>query len=238
MEVLNRRDLILHTAALAACSALPAATLPPPSDFVTRRGMRLIRGGQPWRYVGTNMWYAAYAGADAPYGNRARLRRELDRLAALGVQSVRILGSSELSPLLHSVTPTFRDRSNHYNETLLRGLDFTLAEMGKRGIKAVIYLANFWEWSGGFMTYLYWTNGGHYINMNDPAHPWPEFPDMSSDFYGSPPAVAMLNDYIRAVVGRTNSTTGRRYSGYPASQSWRLANEPRPGVSPEALQRH
>ena len=109
MDVLNRRDLILRTSALAACSAVPAAAaLQSRSDFVSRRGMQLLRGSQPWRYVGTNMWYAAYVGADAPYGNRPRLQQELDRLAALGVQSVRILGSSELSPLLHSVTPTFR----------------------------------------------------------------------------------------------------------------------------------
>ena len=75
--------------------------------------------------------------------------------------------------------PTFRNRTRHFNETLLRGLDHALAEMGRREITAVIYLTNFWEWSGGMMTYLYWTNGGRYINMNDPAHPWPEFPDMS-----------------------------------------------------------
>ena len=132
--MLNRRDLLLRTSALMACSAVPATAAPAPRrDIVHRRGMRMIRGGEPWRYVGTNMWYAAYAGADAPYGNRARLQRELDRLAALGVQSVRVLGSSEQSPLLHSVTPTFRDRTGRYNETLLRGLDFTLAEMGKRG---------------------------------------------------------------------------------------------------------
>ena len=200
--------------------------------------MHLIRGGQPWRYVGTNMWYAAYCGADAPYGNRPRLQRELDRLAKLGVESVRMLGSSEQSPLLHSVTPTFRDRTNHYNETLLRGLDFTLAEMGKRGMKAVIYLANFWEWSGGFMTYLYWTNGGHYINMNDPAHPWPEFADRSSEFYGSLKAVAMLNDYVRAVVTRRNTITGKRYADDPAIQAWQLANEPRPGESPDVYAKH
>ena len=38
------------------------------------------------------MWYAAYLGADAPIGNRDRLKRELDRLAALGIDNVRILG--------------------------------------------------------------------------------------------------------------------------------------------------
>lgn len=199
-------------------------------------GLRL--GNDAYRYVGTNMWYAAYLGADAPYGNRARLQREFDRLASLGVTCVRLLGSSELSPLKNSVRPTFRDRTSHYNETLLGGLDFALAELGKRNMKAVIYVANFWEWSGGFMTYLYWTNGGHYINMNDPAHPWPQFPDMSSDFYGSPKAVAMLDNYIRAVVGRRNRITGQLYSSDPAIQAWQLANEPRPGESPDVVKRH
>jgi mannan endo-1,4-beta-mannosidase len=235
----TRRDLMIGTSALLAVPATPIlAARPKPRAFVSRKGARLVNGGRTYRYVGTNMWYAAYLGADAPYGNRDRLKRELDRVQALGISSIRILGSSELSPLKNSVRPTFRDQSNRYNETLLKGLDFALAEMGKRGIKAVIYLANFWEWSGGFMTYLYWTNGGHYLNMNDPAHPWPEFPDMSSDFYGSPKAVEMLRDYIRAVVARRNTITGIRYADDPAIQSWQLANEPRPGVSPDVVAKH
>ncbi|HET8749692.1 MAG TPA: mannanase [Sphingomicrobium sp.] len=238
---ITRRDLLVGASALLGSSVAttsPIGAPVPARGFVRREGSRLILDGEPWRYVGTNMWYAAYLGADAAYGNRDRLRRELDRVAGLGIRSIRILGSSEMSPLLHSVKPTFRDETNRYNETLLRGLDFALAEMGKRGLKAVIYLANFWEWSGGFMTYLYWTNGGRYINMNDPAHPWPEFPDMSSDFYGSPKAVAMLRDYVRAVVTRRNTISGLRYSDDPAIQSWQLANEPRPGETPEIVARH
>ena len=236
--MLTRRDLIVAGAAIGGVAAAPLIARASAPIFVRRDGLRLMNGARQYRYAGTNMWYAAYLGADAPYGNRDRLRRELDRVAGLGLQSIRILGSSEQSPLKNSVTPDFRDQTNRYNETLLQGLDFALAEVGKRDLKAVIYVANFWEWSGGFMTYLYWTNGGHYLNMNDPAHPWPEFPDMSSDFYGSPPAVALLNDYVRAVVGRTNSITGRRYADDPAIQAWQLANEPRPGVSPAAVQRH
>src|SRR4051794_27123372 len=168
--MLTRRDLIVAGSALAgACATASLAAKPKPA-FVHREGKRLVSGGRPYRYVGTNMWYAAYLGANAPYGNRDRLKRELDRVAALGIESVRILGSSENSPLRNSMTPTFRDRGRKYDRTLLGGLDFALAELGMRGLKAVIYLANFWEWSGGFMTYLYWTNGGRYINMNDPAH--------------------------------------------------------------------
>ena len=80
------------------------------------------------------------------------------------------------------------------------------------GMTAVIYVTNFWEWSGGMMTYLYWTNGGRYVNMNDPAHPWPEFADMSSEFYDHAAAVRMFDDYVRAVVGRTQQRDGTALS--------------------------
>ncbi|MEO7278250.1 MAG: mannanase [Sphingomicrobium sp.] len=184
--------------------------------------------GKGLAIAGTNMWYAAYLGAGSPTGNRDRLSRELDRLKAIGIDNIRLLGSAELSPLKNSVRPAFRDRTTEYNESLLRGLDYTLAQMAQRGQRAVIYLTNFWEWSGGMMTYLYWNNGGRYIDMNDPAHPWPEFADRSSEFYASAPAVAMYHDYVRAVVTRRNSVTGVYYRDDPAIMAWQLANEPRP----------
>jgi mannan endo-1,4-beta-mannosidase len=234
--MLTRRDLMIAGSALAgACASAPVSLSPP---YVRVKGTRFNIGGAPYRIAGTNMWYAAYLGADAPIGNRDRLKRELDRLIALGVDNIRILGSSEFSPLKNSVRPTFRDQGTSYNEALLRGLDHALAEMGRRGMRAVIYLTNFWEWSGGMMTYLYWTNGGRYIDMNDPAHPWPEFADRSSEFYESAPAVAMYHDYVRAVATRRNSVTGLLYRDDPAIMAWQLANEPRPGGSEEAGRKH
>lgn len=209
-----------------------------PSPFVTVRDGGFWRGGERYCFAGANLWYGAYLGADAPYGNRARLRSELDALAAMGIDNLRVLGSSELSPLRNSLTPAFRDRAPPYNETLLAGLDFLLAEMSVRGMRAVIYLANFWEWSGGMATYLYWTNGGRYIDMNDPAHPWPEFPDFVSDFYASEAAVALYHDYVRSVVGRTNSVTGVAHRDDPAIMAWQLANEPRPGGSADVAARN
>ena len=234
--MLNRRELMLTASAALASTSIKAR--PRGVPFVRTVGAHFMKGPDPYRIAGTNMWYGAYLGAEAPVGNRHRLKRELDRVAALGINNIRILGSSEFSPLKNSVRPTFRNRTRHFNETLLRGLDHALAEMGRRGISAVIYLTNFWEWSGGMMTYLYWTKGGRYVNMNDPAHPWPEFPDMSSDFYGHAAAVRMFDDYVRAVVGRRNTVTGRLYRDDPAILSWQLANEPRPGGSDAAARRH
>src|SRR5215210_2161023 len=213
--MLTRRTFVVAGSATVAACATPLGG-GPTAPFVTRDGSRLMLGGSPYRFVGSNMWYAAYLGADAPFGNRARLGRELDSLAAIGVENLRILGSSELSPLKNSITPAFRTQSSQYNRALLEGLDYALAEMGRRSMRAVIYLTNFWEWSGGMMTYLYWTNGGRFINMNDPAHPWPEFPDFVSQFYSSGDAVRMYHDYVRAVVTRRNSITGTRYVDDPA----------------------
>jgi len=234
--IITRRDLIAGTSAIVAASAvaMPKAR----SAFIRTSRTEFRRAGEPYRIAGTNMWYAAYLGADRPIGDRDRLKRELDRLAALGINNIRILGSSEFSPLKNSVRPTFRNRSSHFNEVLLRGLDHTLAEMGKRNISAVVYLTNFWEWSGGMMTYLYWTNGGRYINMNNPAHPWPQFADMSSEFYGHAAAVRMFDNYVRAVVGRRNTVTGRHYGDDSTIMAWQLANEPRPGGSGEAGRKH
>jgi mannan endo-1,4-beta-mannosidase len=230
---IGRRSLLLGGAALlAGCAAARrAGSDAAAGDFVLRDGLGFRLAGRPYRFVGTNMWYAPWLGADAPFGNRDRLRRELDALAALGVSNVRINASAELSPLRNSVRPAFRDRGENYDETLLGGLDFALTELGRRRMKAVLYLTNFWEWSGGMMTYLHWVNGGRYIDMNDPAHPWPAFPDMAAGFYASAEAVALYHHYVSAVVSRRNRVTGGLYADDPAIMSWQLANEPRPGGS-------
>ncbi len=229
----TRRNVLAATAALLVAGPAVGAVR---TGFVTRDGMALMLDGKPYRFVGSNAWYPAWLGADADLGDRARLGRELDALASDGVTNLRIGASAELSPLRNSVRPAFRDQSASYNETLLVGLDHALAEIGKRGMKAVLYLTNFWEWSGGMMTYLSWVNGGRYLNMNDPAHPWPEFPNFIADFYRSPEAVGLYHDYVRAVVGRTNSVTGVRYRDDPTIMAWQLANEPRPaGGEAEAI---
>src|SRR3954454_13095612 len=142
--MINRRTLLLSGSALLATAAAPIRRRASSDAFVRRSGTRFTIGGRRYRYAGSNMWYAAFLGAQAEFGSRDRLRRELDALAALGIANLRILGSAETSPLKNSVSPGFRTSGPHYNETLLRGLDYALAEIGKRGLKAVIYLTNFW----------------------------------------------------------------------------------------------
>ena len=209
----------------------------PATGFITREGQQFVRGGRPLRYAGANAWYLAWLGSDAKFGDRARLGRELDRLKSLGVSNVRLLAGGEEGPLKNSIKPGFVNKSEELNEQLLVGLDHAMAELGKRGMTAVLYFTNNWEWSGGMMTLL-WYETGKYLDMNDPAHPWPAFPDAGSAFYSNEKAVARFHRYIRSVVTRTNTVTGKRYVDDTTLMAWQLCNEPRPGVTPALVEKN
>lgn len=228
------RRAVLAALAAAPLAAARAAAPPRAPGFIHREGRRFVRDGRPWRHTGANAWYLAWLGADA--AGRARLGRELDRLQALGVTNVRMLAGAEQGPLRASVTPGFLDRDGRINTALLLGLDHALAELARRGMTAVLYLTNNWEWSGGMMTLL-WYETGRYLDNNDPAHPWPAFPDAAAEFYANRGAVGRFFGWVRTLVGRTNAVTGQRYRDDPTILSWQLCNEPRPGVSPAVMAR-
>ena len=220
-----RRILLAGLLSMAAGPA-PGA---PANGYVTVANDGFRVNGAPYCFVGANLWYGAYLGAEAAFGDRARLGRELDLLRANGITNLRVLGASERSPFHKSLQVTFRDAGNRYNETLLRGLDYLLHELAARDMRAVIFLNNFWEWSGGMGTYLYWTNGGEYVDLGDPEHPWPAFPDFTAAFYESAAANRLFRHYVETLVSRTNTITGQPYAEDPAIMAWQLANEPRPG---------
>ena len=137
--------------------------------FVTVNGTRLYRFGEPYRFVGANMWYAMHLGAaDAVGGDRPRLLRELDRLQALGISNIRVLAASEgpdrepWHPERSTpwrILPSMQPSPCAYNEAVVAGLDFLLAEMAKRDMTAVLMLGNMWPWSGGFAQYVSWAAG-------------------------------------------------------------------------------
>ncbi|GIU67798.1 mannanase [Candidatus Phycosocius spiralis] len=214
------------TSVIAAEQSKPGSA----QNFITVDGQRFIREGKPYYFVGANLWYAAYAACPDPkIGNPGRLEKELDTLASLGVNNVRILASSELSPLKNSLNPAIQNPDGSLNEVLLQGLDHSLNLLAQRKMVAVLYLTNFWEWSGGMGTYEAWTNGGKFVEMNDPAHPWPAFPDYVSQFYLNKKALALYEAYVRSLVGRINTVTGKAYVDDPTIMAWQLCNEPRPG---------
>ncbi len=235
--MLSRRFLLggaaaglLAAPAFGAAKKKPAA---PPKGFVAVKDGHLVLDGKPYRFTGANLWYGAWLGSPGTTGDRERLKRELDRLKALGVTNLRVLGAGERSPAKAAVAPTFQEKPGVYDQDLLKGLDVLLAEMAARDMKAVIYVNNFWDWSGGMPAYLNWVGTGPWFQQGDPAHPWPEFPDYSGRFYGDQKANALFRRYLMGLVGRQNTVTGKAYRDDPTIMAWQLANEPRPGGTEE-----
>ena len=105
-------------------------------DFVRVNGTHFVRNGKPYYYAGTNLWYGCYIGSLGETGDRPRLLRELDSLDAIGLDNLRILAGSEASKKVRGIKPAIVRGPGDVNDSLLAGLDFLLAEMSKRNMKA------------------------------------------------------------------------------------------------------
>ena len=57
------------------------------------------------------------------------------------------------------IVPSIEPEPLKYNEDVWIGFDVLLDEMSKRGMKAVVPINNYWEWSGGFGQYVEWHGG-------------------------------------------------------------------------------
>lgn len=222
------KDSAPEPAATDSTNAHATATCTTVSDFVTVEGTHFCLQGRPYYFVGTNLWYGGYLGTEGDIGDRERLVKELDQLKAHGVTNIRVLGISEASELRRAVRPAAMAKPGQYDEALLAGLDFFLAEMAKRDMKAVIYLNNFWQWSGGMSQYVAWFTGRPPIDP-DVTGDWNGFMDNSAKFYAIEDAQGAYRDVIKTLVTRKNTVTGTSYNEDPTIMSWQLANEPRPG---------
>jgi mannan endo-1,4-beta-mannosidase len=203
------------------------------SGFVTVKGKHFLLDGKPYYYAGANLWYGAYLGSPGKTGDRARLGRELDQLASQGVLNLRVLAISEASPLRRAVTPAVVLGPEHLDETLWQGLDYLLDEMARRDMKAVLYVNNFWQWSGGMAQYVSWSTGKQVADP-DVTHDWNTYMTVAASFYRDAKAQEAFRFTLRQLLGRRNSVSGRAYADDPTIMSWQLANEPRPGVDGDA----
>ena len=197
------------------------------SSFVTKDGTQFMREGKPYRYIGTNLWYASILASEGEGGNRERFCKELDHLKSIGITNLRIAtGPDAGSDLANPAKPYLQTAPGIFNDTILKGLDFAIAELEKRGMTAVIYLNNAWDWSGGFGFYLKQCGYGDSPNTNEDGG-YNRYVEYCSNFAREPKALEMYYSYIKSIISRTNSITGRAYRDEPAIMSWQLCNEPR-----------
>ena len=89
------------------------------------------------------MWYGALLASPGPGGDRQRLAGELDSLKAMGVTNLRVLvGAEGQEGTPYKVAPVLQPEPGVYDEALLQGLDWLMAELGRRDMSAVLYLNN------------------------------------------------------------------------------------------------
>ena len=216
--------LIIVTLLLSGCSGNNISNTAD-SDFVRVSEGHFVLDDSSYTFVGCNLWYGAILGSTGEGGDRERLCRELDSLCSLGVKNLRVLvGAEGLSDRSDHIRPVLQPQPGVYNDTLLVGLDYLMQELGRRGMKAVLYLHNAWQWSGGFGTYLEWAGAGPVAPPDD----WDGYCRYHSQFVRNDSARAMALRHTLFVVSRTNTLTGLRYADDPALMAWEICNEPRP----------
>jgi len=199
-------------------------------DFIRVSGTHFVHDGKPYYFGGTNYWHGCYLGSPGSTGDRPRLLRELDSLNALGMTNLRLLAASEESYIKRSVKPAIQRAPGVYDDSLLQGLDFVLAAMADRKMHAVLYLNNYWEWSGGMAQYNVWA-GGDTVHPPEPENGFGPFMEFSATFYANTKANLLFRNFLRSIITRRNTVNGRRYDEDPTIMSWQLANEPRPGTN-------
>ena len=196
------------------------------SSFVKVEDGRFVCEDYPSHFVGTNFWYGAILASEGEGGDRARLEKELDFLKENGMVNLRVLvGGDGPDGIPTRICPTLQKSPGVYNDTIFRGLDYLLAEMAERNMKAVLYVNNSWEWSGGYGMYLEWAGEGKALIPAEVGYR--AFMESVSRFVTNDKAKELFYNHLKHVVGRTNTVTGKAYKDDPAIFSWQIGNEPR-----------
>ncbi|REH01187.1 glycoside hydrolase 5 family protein [Flavobacterium aquicola] len=193
---------------------------------ITIKGTQFYKGDKPYAYIGTNYWYGSLL-ASKKVGDRKRLLRELDLMKKNGIDNLRILVGGDGGKYDFTVRPALQYEQGKYDEDLLDGLDFLIAEMGKRNMYAVLFLTNNWEWSGGMSQYLEWNGKGPIPVPAIAPNTWPQFMEYTQQFYSCEPCMESLNNHVKFIVGRTNVYTKRKYIEDNTIMAWQVGNEPR-----------
>jgi mannan endo-1,4-beta-mannosidase len=199
------------------------------AGFIQVSGQQFTKDGQPYFFVGTNYWYGMNLASAGPGGDRARLGRELDALAALGVRNLRLMAGSE-GPVEAPwrIVPPLQTAPGVYDPAVLDGLDYLIAALRARGLHAVMCLSNFWHWSGGLAQYVSWNGGGPIpYPPPEPGGDWNIFQAYAAQFYSNEGARQDYRDHVAFLLARVNPYTGLSYAQEPAIMAWELANEPR-----------
>jgi len=180
--------------------------------LIVSDGATLLRAGRPWRFV---LVTAYYLQDEIGQGAPAHAEAALDAAVALGAEVVRAWAFND-NPDKQS--RMWRDLTAPV-EAGLCALDRAVAEAGRRNLKLILALHDYWPSYGGMAQWLRW-RGVPVAHDAPPA-------SYAARFYGD----VQLRDAYRARVAllcdRRNTITGARYGDDPTVLAWELMNEAR-----------
>lgn len=199
-------------------------------NFVKTKGTQFTIDGKPYYYIGANYWYGGLLQAVKGEQGRKRLKQELDFLKAKGVTNLRIMAGSEGLGQINGVkrvSPSLQPQEGVFKPELLKSLDYLLNEMHHRNMRAVLFLSNNWEWSGGFLQYLNWNGKLDETTLRKKLS-WEEQRDLTSQFYNCEGCKKDYERQVKMILSHVNTYNQLKYTNDPTIMSWELANEPRP----------
>ncbi len=205
-----------------------ASRAAPTAGFVGRVGTGFVLDGAPFRVAGVNNHYLTF-------GSPTEVTAVLDDAKALGANVVRtfvqpVIGSPDGTvPTIWNWKSTGASsdmgakgryvlsfdgatRSMVFNDgdDGLKRLDFLVAEAGKRQLKLILSLLDFWGYGGGAQQMSAWYGSSEKYTF----------------FAADPRTQRDYEEWVRHVLTRVNSITGRAYRDDPTIMAWDLMNEP------------
>ena len=198
-----------------------------PSNITQTKGSQFIQGNQPYHFLGTNFWYGLHLANPENPADWERLQQELDQLKELGIKNLRIMvGFEGPSDAPWRAQPSIQNQMGEIDESMLKWLDYLLDELAKREMTAVLCLTNYYYWSGGMAQYVSWVEKTPIPYPNE-GKTWTKYLNYAARFFVLEQAKEVYYDFVKQIVGRTNSVNGLPYKDDPSIFSWQLANEPR-----------
>eukprot|EP00884_Botryococcus_braunii_P022962 jgi/Botrbrau1/934/Bobra.0167s0045.1 len=191
-----------------------AAPLNNGTGFVRVVNGRLSLNCKSASYVGCNTWdlmdKARYPEFHEEIMNR------LDSMVKVGMHVGRIWGFSlgsgtGVGPMGQTVmdkTQILETAPGQYNEEVWKALDWVLDEAGKRDVRLIIPVED------------YWLSIDRFVN-------WSSTAVGKNDFYTDWQARQMYKAHLLAFTSRVNSINGKTYRDDPTIYAWNLINEPR-----------
>ena len=207
------------------------------ANFVRVQGSQMMLNGKPYHYIGTNYWYGVLLAAVNGPAGKARLNRELNFMKAQGITNLRVfVGAEGVATSPFRVPYAIQPQQGKADARYLASLDYFLDEIGKRDMKAVLFLTNNWDWSGGLTQYLKWNGKGEppiskgYGNpgTTDGKDYWEEIQKYTTQFYNCDDCQKGLDRFVGIILSHKNTINGKLYKNDPAIMAWEIANEPRP----------